>query len=797
MDKFILFGSAAVVAMVANSPVYAQAGDPRAATTAAGQISTNPEPDTGQVADIVVTAQKRSENIQNVPLSIQAVSGEQMTNAGINDASQLGKLVPSLQISNADIFAASISVRIRGFGTPGTDSDVAAYLDGVFVPRPGTILSSFLDVKSVEVLNGPQGTLFGRNAAMGAISISTNVPSRESSLSLVAEGGSYGSYAGTVIGNTPLGDNAALRVAMKYSHTDGFYENNLDGRTYGRKNDFVGRAYLLLNLASNLTWTVRLDGAKRTGDGAYPQGVDTLTATPQQLSAMTGFLALFGAPPPVYSNRPSRDYNQLFTDPKIDDRQVGVTSDLRWELSPELSVRLINGYRDWKSYQLVGDTISTALDLLNVSQEFRSKAQSHELQLVSARDAFLDGKLGFTSGLYYFDEDYSIDTVVNLGSQFCPILVGGFAPFLVGACQAAPQQSAGTNSFTQNTESYAAYGQVNYNITPTLSVDLGLRYTWDRKHANLLNVANNAIALFPLEVSEGPYDFRLKEHKPSYRASVSWQVAPRVLAFATFSTGYKSGGINASTSGTVPLPPSLRYFGSESVRDFELGFKSVFLDGKAQLNASVFDTRLNDFQDRTFSGTQFLTRNSGDVRSRGVDLDARFRPVPALTLRLAGTYLDAKYIRNTNAPGLEGCTGTPSCPLVQDLSGKRLQFSPKLQFNGGFDWQVAELGTGYRITASGNEHYTSSFLTSNTDNPGSRLPGYWTSDLTVALTAPSDRWKIEFFATNLFDKRYYVATIPQVLGALLGVNDTTNGATLYRGFLGDPRKIGARASINF
>ncbi len=184
MRKVSLLGTIALglVLAVAVSPGAACAAEPEVAAI-------------DGLAEIIVTAQKRAQDIQSVPLSIQAVSGEDLATAGITTPAQLGKLVPSLQINTPGMIAAGVVIRIRGFGTPpdnSTDADVASYIDGVFIPRPGAILSSFLDVSSVEVLNGPQGTLFGRNAAMGAISINTNEPTRDPSLDISAEAGSYG-----------------------------------------------------------------------------------------------------------------------------------------------------------------------------------------------------------------------------------------------------------------------------------------------------------------------------------------------------------------------------------------------------------------------------------------------------------------------------------------------------------------------------------------------------------------------------------------------------------------------------
>ncbi|MDP9082243.1 MAG: TonB-dependent receptor plug domain-containing protein, partial [Pseudomonadota bacterium] len=354
--------------------------------SASESMAQSAEPQSG-LEEIIVTAEKRAENVQRVPLSIIAISGETMQAAGVEGPLDLPKLVPSLQISTT-AYGSDVNFRIRGFGTPGNtavDSDVASYIDGAFIARPGALLVSMLDVKNVEVLSGPQGTLFGRNAAMGAISLNTNAPSPKESFDASVEGGNYGTYKVTGVGNVPLNDQLAVRVAMQGSHTDGIYHNNLDGKTYGESTDYVGRGSAKWDITPAVSWTVRIDGSKDDGDGVVAEGVDTATASPAQLAAMSGFIGRFGRTPLVYSNPPSYTFNQFIGSPFLHDSQVGGTSDLSWDLSSALTLRLIDGYRDWHNDQQADDSVATTLDLASVRATHSSISQSHELQLVSAR----------------------------------------------------------------------------------------------------------------------------------------------------------------------------------------------------------------------------------------------------------------------------------------------------------------------------------------------------------------------------------------------------------------------------
>ena len=417
------------------------AGGGAAAQTAAGVSAGSAAPSSAstQVETIIVTAQKRTENIQEVPLSIRAVSGEALVNAGVTNPVDLQKLVPSLQVNNG-LFGAGVTIRIRGFGSPAntaTDSDVASYMDGAYIPRPGATLASFLDVQNVEVLSGPQGTLFGRNAALGAISVNSNAPSFNGrTLELKGEGGSYGTYGGTAVANLPLTRNFAIRGAITGSHTDGVFNNLLDGKTYGAKDVIVGRLSTKWAITPKLTWTVRLDGSRTDGDGVYPPTVYTNTTSAAALANLAAFNTRFGGTPQVYSADPSYTFNQRISNPSLVDRQYGVISDLSYNLSSALTLRLLDTYRDWTNVQLTADTIATSLDLLRVRSNFSSKAQSHELQLISSKGAFLGGHLGFTSGLYYFHEDYGLGTSFPLGTQFCSTIFTVIGrPFLIPAAR--------------------------------------------------------------------------------------------------------------------------------------------------------------------------------------------------------------------------------------------------------------------------------------------------------------------------------------------------------------------------
>ena len=594
--------------------------------------------------------------------------------------------------------------------------------------------------------------------------------------------------------NLPVAETLAVRFAAKNSNSGGYFKNMLDGRTYGDRDVFVGRASAKWEIAPALTWLVRGDYSRTTGDGVYPSLVYAETATPAALAAYTTFANRFGGVSPVVGNEPSYNFRQRISNPFLRDRQYGITSQLTYDVSPVAAVRLINSYRDWKNEQQIGDTVGTSYDLLKVLRFTKSLAESHELQFISDKDAFLDSRLGITAGLYYAREKYTLNSSFNFGTQFCNVLLA-LAPAPVrNNCNAAPLTPAGINKFFQVAKSYAVYGQADYALTPQLTLGLGARHTWDEKEAISEQIRNNPGASQLVGI-EAPNELLFKDDNTSFRASLSYEPTKDILLFGTFSTGYKSGGFN--TGSATVLTDAQRTFASTTVKDYQLGIKSILLDGRARLNLTLFNTNLHNFQDRSFDGTQFVIRNAGDVRSRGVDFDGDFEPIDNFKLMFGGSYLDSKYTKNTNAPGLEGCTGGPGCPLFQDLSGTRLHFAPKFKGRIGAEVSSGPMGSGYELTFAAHENYTSSFLTANTGNEQSRVDGYATTDLRLTLDSPDKKWSASLFGTNVFNKIYYTTTVAQVLGNIIGVTSTTTGETVFRGNLGEPARYGVRLSFDF
>ncbi|MBL8771556.1 MAG: TonB-dependent receptor [Phenylobacterium sp.] len=746
------------------------------------------------VEEVVVTAQKRAENIQDVPLSIMAVSAKAMESKNVTDVKGLEKVVPNLRFDTI-AQSAGVSIRVRGFGASSNaaiDPSVAPYIDGVFIPRPGAMLTTFLDVESAEVLRGPQGTLFGRNATVGAVSLRTTAPQDSFSGKAVLEAGRFGSHKAEAIVNLPVNDQFAVRVALTANDTDGWAKNLFDGRTYGESDTVAGRFSAKAKPSDNITWIGRVDYARTNGDGFPLNQIDTSTLSPTQIA---NFAARSGTPLAELTYPPSRTFDYRVNNRDLKDRQYGLTSDLSINLPGDYTLRLINAYRDWKNLQRDGDVVSTRLDLVSRDSTFKSQAQSHELQLLSPEGALLDGRLDFVAGLYFFEEDYDIGENFNLGSQYCSFAVAAAAPALVNACNAGPKIGVTPGLFTQNAKSYAVYAQATFAVTDTVDLILGARETKDKKSGSFVQTVLNPAAglLRGAETTALKFD----DSQPNWRANLSWHITDDVMAFVTYSTGYKSGGLNSA--GGASVLGQKRLFDSEKSKDWELGVKSVLFDRRLLLNVTAYRTDLDDFQERSFDGVSFIIRNAGSIRAKGVEIEGQVKPIDGVSIDFGVAYLDSVFTSNVAAPGLPACNNSAtSCRTVQNLTGRRPTYAPKWQGNLGVEYTTPPFGGGFTLTVRGDMAYTDRLYATPDLNPQAIQDRYTLYGGRIALTSPDKSWNVALFGDNLTNEQYFRGSkFVQVLDAVFGVRVPATGATLYRGFVAPPRTWGVRATKTF
>ncbi|HYJ52166.1 MAG TPA: TonB-dependent receptor [Allosphingosinicella sp.] len=792
------------------APAYAQ--DAPAAPETAPEATAAATDD----AAIVVTAQRRAENIQDVPISIAAFSGDTLEAANVVTVQDLGRIAPNFQATKG-VQSSFLRLNIRGIGAAGNttiEPSVAVFADGIYVPRAGAIVGALMDMQSVEVLRGPQGTLFGRNASVGALSLHTATPVNHFAAQLTGEIANGDRYRTEGFINAPLSDNVAVRVAGMSQWFGGYWTNARDGSQLGGVDEQAIRAALRADFG-NIEWIVRGDYNHSSGDGFVNLDFDPNTVSPATLAALQTRLG--GQLPDTNLN--DRILNQYVT-ADLTDRQWGVSSTLSLDLGGG-TVRLINSYRDWSNDQLDGDVIFTPLPIASRTGNYRSKSQNHELQFISPTRTWLNGHLDLVAGLYYFSEDYRLDEQLHMNSMYCNALVAA-GPGRT-ACNSFLTTNGGQNAADQDVfqsvDSYAAYGQATLHLNDYVDFTAGGRWTRDDKSGSYAERVTNPF-IVPFRAPEVLTFPDLSEERFTYRFSLDWHPNRDVMFFANYSTGYKSGGYNSgggspalSTFGpTGNLISTQRLFGQETVSNYELGARSTLLDHHLTANITFYRMDIAGYQDRAFDGTSFTIRNAGNLRQQGFELDLVATPTRNLTFTGSLAYLDSAFTDYHNASGLPGCgaVGAPpaapaACTAVglgttQDLTGKPVTFSPEFQGRLAVDW-TGDLGsTGLTWALNGNLSYISDqYIGLVTDaNPQTLQDGYALLGARATLHGADDRWSVSLFGNNLTNANYSLGDLYQVLDSALGLrNSVFPGSTAIRRLHSDPRTYGVSATVRF
>jgi iron complex outermembrane receptor protein len=791
-----------------------------AAADAAQTTEANAPAAAGDDTEIVVTAQKRAENVQDVPISISAFSGDTLERNNVVNVEGLAKVTPNLSVAKG-AQTSYVRLAIRGIGAASNttvEPSVAVFLDGAYVPRVGAVISSMLDMESVEVLRGPQGTLFGRNASVGAVSFHTAQPKYgDLTGEVTGEIGNGDRYRAYGFINVPVGEKAAFRFAGSQQWFKGYWHNKLDDKQVGGTDDTILRGSFRGELGP-VEWVVRADYSNISGDGATNIDFDRSSVNGAQ---WTFFSTVLGAPDTDLNDN---DMNQYLT-ANVDDEQWGINSTLSWDVGGGSTVRLINNYRDWENEQLDGDVIFTPSQILSRTGVFDSKSQNHELQFISPTRQWMDGRLDLVAGLYYFHEKYRQGERLHMNSQFCTIAPLAARPMCNAflAANGGTKANATIQNVHQTTDSLAAYAQANFHFTDQIFATVGGRYSKDEKEGSYDQQTNPLLAGVRAQETLTLPD--IDDSRFTYRLGLNYEPNEDLLFFGSYSTGYKSAGYNSGAGSpsltTIPVtppttPPSTvfvperRVFDRETTENWELGAKTSWLDRKLTVNLTFYRMNIDGFQDRAFDGTSFTVRNAGSLRHQGFELDTVVKPVRNLSLFANVAYLDSEFTDYANAAGLPGCAPSaagvipPVCVAAglgatQDLEGKAATFAPKWSGRVGFDW-TGEIGSGYSWGINSNLSFVSSQFAGlvNDANPQTRIDGYALLGARATLNGPGDRWSVSLFGNNLFDKQYEAGNLYQFLGANLGLNNGVfPGSTAVRRLHADPRTYGISGTFRF
>lgn len=734
-----------------------------------------------QIEEVIVTATKREADVQEVPISISAYSGDFIAESGISTLQDLSLYAPNFTFATSSQ-PTNVRLVIRGIGSAGNaaiEPAVGVFIDGIYYPRPGAVLGNLVDLASVEVLRGPQGTLFGRNTAAGALNMTTRDPGDEFEAHVEAGAGDFGLMSLEGVVSAPFTDRLGGRLAVKQSDRDGYGYNMFDDREIGARDDLTARGKLLFDVNESFTARLTLDYNEINVDGSVIE-LDPSSANP----VFNGTLnALFGD---TAQTEDGYDYvvNQDHQD-SLHDEQWGAALDLEFQLG-DFTLRSTSARREWAA-----DTRESSLripaDVLPRSTDYDTRTASQEFQLLSPSGE----RVEYILGLYVYDEEYDIGQDFDAGADACiPVVFAMAGATAAGACAAGPQAPAITSDFAQSLTTYAAFAQTTIAATDRMSFTVGARYTSEEKDASFEQVILNPVIGSLFRVAENEPGLNADDTAVTWLLNASFFPADNLMLFATASTGFKGGGFN-SEGANVALGADARTFDAETSMNAELGLKSRVMDGRLVANVTAYHTELEDFQDRSFDGLSFLTRNAGSRTQAGIEADVMFRPHESLQLIGGVSYLDAEFDRFEAASPLPGNTAP------QDLSGQRPHFSPEWQGSLIAEWSRTLGESGLIGFLRGEVQYVGEQnVSGNTNqNPQSMQGSYTLTNLRAGFG--NDRWRFALYGKNLTEEAYCQVYFDQPLGDALGAVNLANNTTVQRCVLGEPRTWGATIRYDF
>ncbi|MBB5684906.1 TonB-dependent receptor [Sphingobium boeckii] len=748
--------------------------------------------------EITVTARRRAERAQDVPIALTAVSGDTLERAGAINLVQIAQLTPTLVIRNNN--ARNTFVNIRGLGSNSDQNDgleigVGFYVDDVYYGRIGGSQFDLVDLDRVEVLRGPQGTLFGKNTTAGAINITTRAPSFDTEFAGEATYGSggyhqvRGSFSGPLIN-----DIAAVRITLSDTHRDGTLYNIYNDRKVNDYDNFSVRGQLLLTPTPNLNIRIIGDYSKQTSYSRAASVVGLFTKYANGATLTNNWLdraTRAGYTPRFDINDPFAREVDVNGPIQADMKGYGVSGKIDWDLGA-VTLTSVTAWRGW-DWLPDNDTDNTPLAItLRSGTDNHQRQFSQEFRVASNGDR----KIDYVAGLYYFWQnvnalghyqqgpDSALWNNPTANQTLANYALDGFLSYSV---------------IEPVTKSYAAFGQATWHATDALSVTGGLRFTYEKKTGlfdqytaagndlSLLSQADQSAAqkLRDAIYPEKRYTTGLKDDAVTGQITVAYDVADDVLAYATYSRGSKSGGLSL---GDLPagVSPVVK---PEKINAWEVGVKSQFLDRKITLNAALYWTEVTDYQagvtdyiGNTNSTIRYISNIPG-VRSRGVEVDLAVAPTRNLRLTASAAYNDAVYKDYTNA---QVAPESRNLTQVQDLSGVQLANAPKFIYSlaADFTQPLSLITPDDEAYLRFDFNHRSSNDTSGSNSIYTRISPYGLANARVGLRFQNQRYDLALWVTNVFDKEYFDSL-------------SASNQGLITGGLGSERQFGATLRAQF
>jgi iron complex outermembrane receptor protein len=729
-----------MVGLVGSAPF----GVPYALAQNAVSTSDGPSSAGGQLEEIVVTAQRREESAQKVPIAVTQYSADSLKVLGVTGTADLPLAIPGFQLAPT---GAGQAFYLRGVGNnstnPGVDSEVSTYVDGVYMPFQNGDLQNFNNIASLEVDKGPQGTLFGRNATGGVVQINTKDPSFTPTLDAEVGYGNYDTYTGSIYGAMGVTDKLAGDLAVYINDQNtGWGTDLVTGESIFKTYDLGIRTKWLYQVSD--ATTIRFTADYDENQGSSGTDVKPASGSSTIFNEITGKKIVISGPYNVDANyAPSYDVKQ-------EGASIKVNTDFGWAQFASISA-----YRQEQS-SLSIDYDGTPIDFIDLIIDTRDAALNQEFQLLSPKES----SVNWVAGLFYYNET----------GQNLPFGFGGPAGSIVFG---APTGDAFDILADETTKSYAVYGQANKEILPATRLTLGYRFTVDDRSIHGATFAGPNVV--PGSAGENSSRFT----KSTYRFSLDHDLAKDVLVYASYNRGYHAGTFNLNSTGGFSLaanPP----VNPEVIDAYETGIKSEWLDHKLRVNASGFWYKYTNLQQQEYQGAALVTVNAAAARIRGIDLDIAAQPIDNLTLSAAVEFLDARFTSYPAAPiyAVDEASGA-LISSAGNAGGKRMPFAPVVSGN---------VSANYKLVTPVGNFSTAATLAYNGGFYGDPGNGYFESpyyllNMSETWSSANGRYDVGIWGKNLADK-YYDASINPL------------SPVAYVGNPGAPRTFGIRFGVH-
>jgi iron complex outermembrane receptor protein len=720
-------------------------------------------PAQAQVAEeIIVTAQKREQAMQDVGISMTAMTGDMLEELGLTQTEDLALQTPGLTFSGYGGGVTTVFT-IRGSGqlnfSDAYEPPVAVIQDGAYNSFIGGVGNSFFDLERVEVLRGPQSTLFGRNATGGVIQLISRRPDEEASFGASLTAGSFGLLRGEAAIGGALAPDLAARASLYFEQDDGYMEDR-NGPDLNNTDNFSGRVQLLYEpsptFSAHIVGRWSIDETRTQGYVTEPGAVlanGSVVANPSQADFDSFCTGLVGGVAPVGSStcfghvEPDDDPFTLATDRRgsFEREHYGLTGTLEWDLGGGVSLTSVTDYQDFQKAYLNEDSDGTPLDLFTFDQSQDSSQLSQELRLQGDGD-----NTRWTAGAYYLNIDSSFD--VDNGLTFVPVFFGGTAE--------------------QETTTWAVFGQVEHDFSDRITGIAGLRWTTDEKDATIISTVDqipNAVPCAPADVVQfcGPISQNRSEDQWSGLLELDFHATDDLLFYLKASRGVKAGGFNVNS--IFFLNANELEFDGETLDAIEGGFKSTFWEGRGRFNAAVFSYDYQDFQTFTVQGASTQVFNI-DAENLGAELELALSPTDGLDISLGVATQDARQLALTHPFG-----GTRDRPMPN---------APDLTINGlvRYEWPMLTGAASVQFDVTHSEERTLDAI----DNPAAFSPSYTLVNGTIGWEREDGRVGIDVWGRNLGDEEI--------------VNFYADTSTIFGGIIygyAPPRTYGVTLRVDF